>query len=52
MAKRRDPHIAGVVPAIYTPFNSDLTIDERSLQRLADRMAATDGVGVLHRPCR
>jgi 4-hydroxy-tetrahydrodipicolinate synthase len=47
MAKRRDPHIAGVVPAIYTPFNSDLTIDERSLQRLADRMAATDGVGAV-----
>ena len=42
---RRQPDITGVVPAIYTPFNEDLSIDERSLQKLADRMASIDGVG-------
>jgi 4-hydroxy-tetrahydrodipicolinate synthase len=34
----------GVVPAIYTPFNNDESVDKKSLQSLADRMASTDGV--------
>lgn len=37
--------IEGVVPAIYTPFNENQSIDIKSLQRLADRMAGIDGVG-------
>nr|WP_292619750.1 dihydrodipicolinate synthase family protein [Mesorhizobium sp.] len=36
--------LTGVVPAIYTPFNDNLSIDAGSLQRLADRMASIDGV--------
>jgi len=47
MAKRRQPDITGVVPAIYTTFNDDYSIDERSLQHLADRMASIDGVGAV-----
>jgi len=45
--KRRQPEIKGVVPAIYTPFNEDFSIDEKSLQKLADRMASVDGVGAV-----
>lgn len=37
--------LTGVVPAIYTPFHDDLSVDADSLQKLADRMASTDGVG-------
>jgi 4-hydroxy-tetrahydrodipicolinate synthase len=39
------PRLTGVVPAIYTPFHADLSIDADSLQKLADRMTATEGVG-------
>ncbi|RWI88908.1 dihydrodipicolinate synthase family protein [Mesorhizobium sp.] len=45
MTEAREPAIKGVVPAIYTPFKDDLSVDEKSLQLLADRVASVDGVG-------
>ncbi len=47
MVTKRDPDILGVVPAIYTPFNEDLSIDDAGLSALADRMASVDGVGAV-----
>ena len=40
----RKPKISGVVPAILTPFNDDLSIDKSALQSLVDRIASIDGV--------
>jgi 4-hydroxy-tetrahydrodipicolinate synthase len=47
MTTLRRPEIAGVVPAIYTPFRNDLSIDEESLRALTDRVASVDGVGAI-----
>jgi 4-hydroxy-tetrahydrodipicolinate synthase len=43
----RQPVLRDVVPAILTPFRDDLTVDAEQLQLLADRLAATDGVGAI-----
>jgi 4-hydroxy-tetrahydrodipicolinate synthase len=43
----RQPVLGGVVPAILTPFRVDLSIDTEQLQQLAERLAATEGVGAV-----
>lgn len=47
MSDQLNGKLEGVVPAIYTPFHPDLSIDENSLQNLTDRMAGTDGVAAI-----
>lgn len=43
----RKPQLGGVVPAVLTPFNEDLSIDEGALQLLVDRLASVRGVGAI-----
>jgi len=43
----RQLNLQGVVPALLTPFNTDLGIDFNALTRLVDRTLAVDGVGAL-----
>lgn len=43
----RTPRIAGVVPAVLTPFHDDLTIDGDSLQKLIAWILGVEGVGAI-----
>src|SRR5262245_31647404 len=43
----REPRITGVVPAMLTPFQANLEVDERGVQDLAARLAKVDGVGAV-----
>jgi 4-hydroxy-tetrahydrodipicolinate synthase len=43
----REPRIAGVVPAMLTPFLENFDIDDRGVQDLAARLASVDGVGAV-----
>jgi 4-hydroxy-tetrahydrodipicolinate synthase len=46
VASNREPRIAGVVPALITPFHEDLSIDTASLERFAGSIAQ-ERVGAL-----
>jgi len=42
----RKPQLGGVVPAVLTPFNEDLSIDEGALQLLLTGSAPFAGSGL------
>ncbi len=47
MPNTREPRIAGVVPAIITPFNEDLSIDFATLEKYAAWVADAEGIGAV-----